>query len=548
MKKFLNKVHRNIPQMLVFLVDAVITVALFGRGTGKTFGVTSLWVFLRAKVMPRSTGFICSPSYTHLIDTIIPEMEKGWMNMGLKENVHYWKYSAPPPALKIPEPYLKADKPKYFIYWLNGSVTKLVSLDRKALVNSKSFDYGAIVEGRKCKARTVTDDLMPTLRGGETNAIYRPDGTVESEFQDHYQHHSLLIESDLPKTVEERWILSYRKKSNKNRVNQILQLQKIRYELAKNTRRNVNKIKELDATVNEMREDLVHVCEASTLDNIHVLGIRTLKNLRQSLTPRDWRISVLGILDDEIEDCFYAALSKEKHGYNGISYAVVDKAERGEKHTWRWDKDLRYNQPLYMAMDCGGRFNCFNLFQYYNAHLKKVNYMWLESEPGATTNHQTLTREFCQYYEGYPNKVIHVVYNNTMLSGIKGGHATIIDDISEILLENDWDVREEYVGQAETHDVLHNQWNQLFKGELELKFSYNLQNCDLWYDCCKDAPILITDSFKGQRLKKNKKSEKPGSGIPPHQATHATEGPDTMLQYILGLENSSGFTGSAVSG
>jgi hypothetical protein len=141
-----KEVHRNLPQLRALLVNAAITVIIFGRGTGKTRGVTAGWIYNRAKAIVRSCGFVCSPTYAHLVDTVIPELQQGWADFGLKRNVHYWLYEFPPEELKIPAPFLEVDNPKYFIFWINGSVTKLVSLDRKALVNSKSFDYAAFVE------------------------------------------------------------------------------------------------------------------------------------------------------------------------------------------------------------------------------------------------------------------------------------------------------------------------------------------------------------------------------------------------------------------
>lgn len=552
MQKVLNKIHRNIPQLMTFIVDAAITVVLFARGTGKTFGVTSMWVYLRAKRLPRSSGFICSPTYTHLKDVVVPELQNGWKNMGLEEGRHYWKYKFPPAELEIPQPYLAVDKPQYFIYWLNGSVTKLVSLDNAALVNSKSFDYGAIVEARKCKAKKVRDNLVPTLRGGKDNVInhYNKAGDIidTSTFQEYPEHHSLLLESDLPKSVEERWILSYKKKMDQRTVTDIINLQRIKYQIKKAKRYSKKKVKAIDDAIQEMRKGLVYVGKASTLDNIHVLGVQALKNLRQSLTPRDWDISILGIEEEEVENCFYPDLSREVHGYDGLNFKMLNKKDFSLKRNWKWHSDHVWSQPLYITMDSNASHNCFNMFQWIGNQLKKVNYMYVESYPGAPTDHRTLTNNLIEYYQGSNLKKIYLVYNNTMIHGMKAGLRTKINDIEELLSAAGYTVFEEYVGQAETHENTFDNWKRLLQGKTDLKFSYNLQACDLWYDCCKDAPTKIVDTRRdGSSLKKDKSSETSNT-VPPHKATHATEGADTMIQYIMEKYSGDNYAGDMAAG
>ena len=55
-----RQIHRHPKQLVAFLVNAYITVIAFGRGTGKTHGVTATWLYDRASKLPRSTGFVLS--------------------------------------------------------------------------------------------------------------------------------------------------------------------------------------------------------------------------------------------------------------------------------------------------------------------------------------------------------------------------------------------------------------------------------------------------------------------------------------------------------
>lgn len=531
----IKEVHRNIPQLTAQLVDAAITVVIFGRGTGKTRGVTAGWIYRRAKELVRSCGFVCSPTYAHLVDTVIPELQQGWADFGLKRNVHYWLYEFPPAELRIPAPFLEVDNPKYFIFWINGSVTKLVSTDRKALVNSKSFDYGAFVEGRKLDGQTVTDDIMPTIRGGRANTL--PDGRV---FGDIVHHHAKLIESDLPRNIKGRWFLRYQKQSDKETIRDILTIQKriitLRASLKTAKKKDSILIQEeielMNSAVNEMRKDLVYVGKAATYDNLHVLGTSAIKSLRRSLTDYDWDVSVLNIEQEEIPNCFYSSISKEVHGYeNAINYTYIDSIQGRLKHDWRWDKDLNYSKGLDIVMDCNNAHNCMGILQSTDKQINLLNYLYCLSIIGQPTDHTTIAQMVCDYYEGFPTKEIKLIYNHTMIAGKKHGKKAKSDDVVQVFRKNKWQVAEVYLGQAMEHDILFTEWARLCTGKTKLRFRFNYQRCAKWYECCKAAGVLLVTNRKGEQIKKNKSSEKETSGILPEDATHATEAIDQYIQY-----------------
>jgi hypothetical protein len=536
----IKQVHRNIPQMDVMLVNAKITAAIFARATGKTHGVSAPFGYDRTQKLPCSTGFFCSPSYTHLIDTIVPQVQQGWADYGLKEGVHYWLYEKPPKELEIPEPFLPVDKPKYYIFFINGSVIKLVSLDRKALVNSKSFDWGIIFEARKCPEQVVQDDLIPTLRGGRVNPL--PDKvqkkTGKMFFKDCVEHHSLLYESDLPKEPKERWILNIRKEMNLDDVMSIKMIQKIKYSLIKKARKRRagitklvrKKIAEYEEFMDEIRENLVYVRQASTLENLHVIGIQAVKNFEKTLRPHDFEVSVLGIEREEVEQCFYAALSKDVHGYEGIDYDWIDKQTGKIEHNWKWDNDLHLTAKLDLVLDCNAAHNCIDVTQRVGSVRKLINHIYNESRPGFPEDHISLAEKFGKYYEGYPNRRVRLIYNNTMIAGEKAGLKTKAKDVEIVLKKHGFKVEMVYLGQAWEHQDTHNEWRKLLKGQLEYSFRYNKQNADVWFDACKDTETKMRDGRDGRQIKKDKSSETNDS-IPAHQATHPTESVDSIVQY-----------------
>jgi hypothetical protein len=526
-------IHRHPKQLIAFLVDAWLTVVAFGRGTGKTHGVTATWIYTRAKQLPRSTGFILSITYAHLIDTIIPAMQKSWGEMGLVEGVHYWIREEPPQELELDKPITPVDDPKYFIFWVNGSTTKLVSMDRQAMVNSKSFDYGAICEARKQDGQRIEDDVIPTIRGNEQYFGHCP------------EHGTILIESDLPKDVKGKWWLKYKKEMDQEDVDWIMQMQRWISELQTNLevtesesiKKQLEKtIEEVRSQINEMRKNLVHWIEASTFDNIHALGEKVLRYLKRTLSDKDYDISVKNIYHEEVDDCFYPELDDAIHGYDAFNYAFIDKQEKLPKRDCRWDRDVNLTKALDVTIDYNLRHSCIDIYQFVNKKIRFLKHHYVL----APRTHFDMVDDICKYYEFHQTKTVNFIFNHTFTSGDKVlNRSSIRKEVVEQFKKNGWKVKEIYIGAAMWHETLYYHWIDLLTGKLPFGFMFNRGNgCDIWYHTTKQTDIRVNNKPPQQGRKqpkffKNKKSERPGSGIPQQEATHNTESVDQILQYYL---------------
>jgi hypothetical protein len=512
--------------LVAFLINAYITVVAFGRGTGKTHGVTATWVYDRAKKLNRSTGFILSITYAHLIDTIIPAMQKSWAEMGLVQGVHYWIREKPPVELELDEPITPVDDPKYFIFWVNGSVTKLVSMDRQALVNSKSFDYGAICEARKLPGVRIEDDVIPTIRGNGDVFGHLP------------EHGTILIESDLPKDVKGKWFLKYKKQMDQEDVNWIMACRRRIYDLQQlpASKRVKAEIEEVIEFINEVRKDLVHWVEAGTFDNIHALGEKALRYLRRTLSAKDYEVSVLNILHEEVEDCFYAGLEDDVHGYDAFNYSYIDSLEKLPKRDCRWDRDVNLNKPLDITIDYNLRHSCIDVYQLSGTKLRFLKHTFVL----APLTHLDMVDMICEYYEPHLTKEINFVFNSTFISGEQvKGRKSVRNDVEERFRKNGWKVYPKPIGQQMAHEDMYYHCEQVFKGQANYKFYFNRGNgCDVWYNACKQTTIRPntkppTKGKRYYRFYKDKSSERTTSGIPQQDATHSTESVDQIQQYYL---------------
>ena len=412
--------------------------------------------------------------------------------MGLVDGTHYWIREKPPTELELDQPITPVDDPKYFIFWINGSVTKLVSMDRQAMVNSKSFDYGAICEARKLPGDRVEDDVIPTMRGNK-------------EFFGHLpEHGSILIESDLPKDVKGKWFLRYKKEMDEETVNWILQIQSYIHDLQKlpiNKRTN-EKIEEAKEQMNEMRKDLTHWIEASTFDNIHALGEKALRYLRRRLTAKDYDVSVLNIMSEEVDDCFYAGVDDEVHGYNAFNYSYIDKLSKLPKRNCLWDRDVNLTKALDITIDYNLRHSCIDVFQMVNRNLRFLKHHFVL----APKTHLDMVDDICEYYEPHQTRKIRLIFNSTFTNGEQvAGRKSVRQEVEERFKKNGFEVEAIPLGMPMWHEDLYYEWEQVFKGNADFKFSFNRGNgCDVWYNAGKNTTIRPNNKppTKGRRTPK----------------------------------------------
>ncbi len=99
----MRKVHHNIPQIKSALIDANMTVHIWGRATGKT-EYDALFLKTKLEAMPRCSGALVSDSYTHLLTKILPGIIKAWEKYGYVQDKHFWFNKFPPKNVHVPRP------------------------------------------------------------------------------------------------------------------------------------------------------------------------------------------------------------------------------------------------------------------------------------------------------------------------------------------------------------------------------------------------------------------------------------------------------------
>lgn len=528
-----KKVHLNIPQLLYWLIKAAFSIVIWGRATGKTDGPSAMFTAECMDNMPRSVGRIGAYTYEGLMKNILPGIIKGWEERyGYVEDIHFWVGKRPPEEYKIPSPYRKPrGDAKHMIFWYNGSVTLLSSMDR-TINNGTEFDWILIEEARLCDQSRVTE-LVLAKRG------------QRKYFEKSPYYGAVLMVTDRPKSLDERWILNYQKEATPEVIAAIMkcwkmiglletkmqkQLDEGHESAAEKTER---KVRIYQDKIDQLRKKAVMYSEASTLENIHALGVKTLKDFVKLLDEWDYNISVLNKDMNKVSDGFYALLSND-HFYHDTDYDLWEakKMDRaGTKKTCIVDKDCNLTADLFIAFDVNQAINNVVVGQLKNQKIYTINHMFVLAPDFL----EHLCNKWCDYYEPHETKRVTFYYDSTLkgsnAQGKKDDYLVIIEELQK----RGWTVTPKSIGKPPTHDDLQKEWGRCLSGHHDyLPVMFNAANCRYLRVSMDNTDVKYTSKGLVEKNKSSEKKdyEKQRFKVPPEEATHAGEAMDSLM---LGL-------------
>lgn len=518
-----NQIHQNYPQIDFHLLKSRHNICLWGRGTGKTEGPTSNFTLHNALTMPRSNGVIAERTYVKLLEITLPALCKGWEKMGYKEDLHFWVKKVPPKHLNLDKAYRYPRTYEHYISFYNGSGIFLGSMDRPATLNGISTDWQAYEETRLLKEESVRELL---LTNRDNKGIF---GHL-------WQHTSVLMVSDMPRSKKQKWLMRYVDQMDPHTFEVIFQLQcKIEQikaeiqELQENTPHSKHyTLKRLEGYVNELKKDAIYVSFASTLDNIHALGVDTVKGFRRSLTALDYNISVLNKYMLNADGGFYPTFDEDKHTYEAINYDALDKLKlhKGEARNCYSDSDIDHSKPLEIACDFGANINLVIVGQREHKKIKILKYIYV-LHPGLIKD---AIEQLCQYYSPSRNRSIVFHYDHTAVGRTGLISNTYADEVRATLSKHKWKVLDNYIGQTPSHDFRYRLMNKIFTGGDDRlpTVLINRNNCSKLIQGIQGTEVK--NGIKG--FEKNKSDEK-NQLIDQSEITHGTDAMDTLICGII---------------
>ena len=513
----MSQLHFNKPQLRSMVIAAPSEYLIAGRGTGKSEGVLAP---KSAKcyfgTMPRGTGVAVGATYSQLLTRTLPALIAGWERIGYVMGRHYligkrpsekwikqWNWKGP---YRPPLDY------KYFISWWNSGGAHLVSQDRVGSSNGITIDWIIGDEAKLLNAEKLKTELFPANRG------------IIPAFQKTPYHHGMTFTSDMPVGSSGRWILDMMSKMDRTAVNEIWKLQLAKFQLnhiAKTANVAIKKeickqIAVIDDELLNLRRGLLYYHEASTLDNIHALGLDYIKQQIRDTSEFQFNTQILNLRPLKLEDGFYPDFDEEHHGYFAENSSYFDSLTIDFLNPvldCRKDADLDTNMPLHISLDYNRRIHPIAVGQVYADELRCVNGIH-SMYPGKLKEAIDL---FNAYYKPHKRRMIYYWYDHTAIGDMN--QTRQCDDVINGLRAGGWIVQPMYIGQQPDHEPRYRMMGHFLgeDGTYSRKATFNRENCD--------KMILSISQAQAEQKKlgfgKDKHSEA-DKNFPADESTHYT--------------------------
>lgn len=459
-----NKVYFNHKQLEYLQTIRPFKVAVWGRGTGKGV-LLSAEHRIRMAEMPRARFFLSSSTYGQLLTKTLPPMFSKWEELGLFRDMpgrpgHYVVGIKPPKSW--PTPYSKPEQYDNLITFCNGYTIELISLDRPNTQRGGSFDGGDIDEAAFVPHQHFQDVMVPSIRGN-IHKFTSP------------RHQGVNIVTSMPRDPRGDWILEYEQKAMAS-------------------------------------PEVYFYSEATSWDNIHVLGERTLKMWETELDYLTYQMEVMNRRLLRANDAFYHRYEAAKHNYTP-AYNYTDGDEGVEVGGF---KDYNAKALLDITFDFGGNFNCAIVFQK-DQELERAIHTFNVKRGKSVLD---LVDDICAYYQEHQFKMVRVWGEPRGYDQRATGDQVfqlVLDRFKDHAWRAELKVRHAY---SRKHGERHTWMNEILS-EINIK----LPRLRINDQTCKDLIIALQLAEIRPDFTKNKSRER-DSNYPQEHATHYTDALD----------------------
>lgn len=516
------KVHFNKMQMLSLIVDAHDETIVAGRGTGKTSGPHAHKTQRNMHSMPRCLGAEVASTFQQLLVRTLPAVIQGWERMGYRRDEHFFIGHYAPKKMGWDRPYLAPIDAKYLIHWYTGAAILMISQDGVGMANGLSLDFLYGDEAKFIDYEKLAQETLPTLRGNLHH------------FGHLSEHHSTLWTTDRPTNSKGRWVYKNKDLTNQDQIKLIVQAE---YEMGEIIRTmdsyapsyqkaQLEKINRYKKMLSIVRRNCVHYHEASALDNIGILGMDYIKQMKRNMSDVEFRTSILNEEIYQVEGGFYARLDDKKHCYSSYDYSHFENTgydlAQYQEPDCRSDGDIIRSLPLDIAIDYNSSINVMSVGQWIKNDLRVINAPFVK-HPDVLRH---LLQKFCDYYRFLPSKVVNYYYDHTAIGKSASSIKSFKDEVQEFLIDKGWTVNMHYTGQAPAHEDKYRLISMILEESVPdlPKLRFNEHNC---------KSLLLSMKLAGVKQGKNgwhkDKSSESNKKIPAEEATHPSDSLDMLV-------------------
>lgn len=429
--------YYSVVQLDGLLADTTNLIGEIGRGAGKTTHIFAPRIVRVSYDMPRSIILLAAPTYTFILDTIVPGIIS-YLAQNYERGIHF-EYGKEPPD-HFYRPYTEIANWKHTISFAWGTVIQFISLDRPESAIGKNAVHIFVDEMLRMEEGDFIERILPTLR--ENREIFG---------HSHYFGGITCFSSTPNFENDHDWWLKYSENVNKKAIDEIkyvafrvlqaegklAELQAL-YQDCISDPEKVKKsenVQDIESYIRRLQVEMIELTtfiekwserlrkkrmedkgrwyyiKGSSFSNLAILGIDFFKRLKAgSRSSFDkFKLSVLGIRPAKVKEMFFARFAR-KHIYKD-SYTYAENFEdvtvAGEYK--RTSADLKYcdpSRPLLLGFDPGNFMSCVVGQEKMNTlRVLKNFFVWTPKQ------HFELAMEINEFFKTHKNKFIKLYYD-----------------------------------------------------------------------------------------------------------------------------------------
>lgn len=514
--KYLNRAQQE-----ALAIAAHTEVDICGRRFGKSFGIVSLRIRRNVEFMPGSTGCFVASSYKQAHQRTLPAALSGLAEFGWIEGIHYVVGKRPPQKLGYAKPIIPLQTFDDVVSFYNGAQMVIVSQDVRMSSNSMTFDWVIGDEAKGLNFDKLKDETFPA------------NGGTRRYFSDIPWHHSVLFVSDMPVLKSGNWLLAYREKATPDIVEMIKGLLALRWKVKgwKDEKLRTEELGRIDSLLSQLRRKAVLYREWSTFENVDVVGLDYIRQMKRDLPPLVFQTSILSKRIERLRDGFYPNFKPAVHTYiDNNNTPLMDEGlghSSGTDFGCLLDGDLNLKAPIAIAFDFNANINWMVCGQRDGARLKVLKSFYVKYERKL----RELVDDFCHYYRAMICKEVVFYYDSTALGS---NYAVSSEDFKTIIIEqfnkHGWTVTEVFIGRPMKHSEKYTIIDSGFKGDKGLLPVFNKENNEALLIAISMAEVSVTPGLGWHKHKGGEKLAETEDNL----LEYRTDGTDAFDTLYLG--------------
>ncbi|MEA3378523.1 MAG: hypothetical protein U9Q69_02675 [Nanoarchaeota archaeon] len=536
-------VSRNKSQMVSWILQPQSQIDIHGRGTGKSAGIGQT-IDRNVKTMPGGITSVTGKTYSQLLTRTLPSTFKFLeQQFGYVKDWHYVIGKRPPKFFN--STFDRINKFDNVISFITGHACLLISQDRSGSGRGPNLDFEIIDEALLIDKEQYDEEIAPANRGNDE--IFG----IFSKNPLNY-HHGFHYSSSMPPTQAAKWLLKYADYYEKEAGINIfklwnevvnMQIELLSIKDAEEYKLQYNEIQRRRKTMLPFVSKAgILFTLANAFDNDKIDFFNYLKRGQSRLIKMKFLIEMMNFLMDQVEDCFYNIVDERHIYYNadnddftkGIAENTNYDFNKLQQRDCRFDADCDLNTELELSFDWGAHISLMTVGQekefdfvegFYQQTDNYINEFFVKPQ-GDNIMIDDLIDEFCNYYRFHTTK--ECLYYKDKHGDVKLANSSSSFNEQAItrLQKNGWTViLQEHRGQEPPHHEKYLLWSNALKEnntDHYPRIRFNGNNCKYSIISMKNTSVIEKDN----KFKKDKRSERPSSGVAPEEATHFSDAVD----------------------